>query len=130
MCYLCPELPFFSTPLAAVIVSQKEKEFICNPTNEQSDNSLLELIVCATEEKVVMLEARAQEITEGELEQAILFAQKEVQLLIGFFQHIANSLGVKKEKLEKKKEEIIDNKWLEEQGNSRLCEILLTSTLS
>jgi polyribonucleotide nucleotidyltransferase len=98
-------LPFFSTPLAAVIVSQKGDKFICNPGNEKLNNSPLELIVSATEKKVVMLEAGAQEISEAELEKAIKFAQQEIQLLIGFFQHIANNLGVKKEKLEAKKEE-------------------------
>ncbi|MEG7978805.1 MAG: hypothetical protein NY202_02680 [Mollicutes bacterium UO1] len=123
-------MPFFSTPLAAVMVGQEEKEFICNLGNEQLDNSPLELIVCATEEKVVMIEARTQEMKEAELEQAISFAHQEIQILIGFFQHLANSLEPKKEKLEKKKEEISDDNWLEVQGNFRLGEILLTTNLS
>ena len=123
-------MPFFSTPLAAVIVGQEEKKFICNPNNEKMDNSPLELIVSATEEKITMLEAGAHEINEKELEQAIEFAHQEIKLLIGFFQHIANSLGVKKEKTEKKQEKDFSDKWLEEKGNSYLGEILLQPNLS
>ena len=69
---------------------KKENNFICNPSNEKLNTSPFELIVSATEEKITMLEAGAQEISEKELEKAIEFAQKEIILLIGFFQHIAN----------------------------------------
>jgi polyribonucleotide nucleotidyltransferase len=123
-------LPFFSTPLAAVIVGQKEKEFVCNPSNEKLDNSPLELIVSATEEKITMLEAGAQEISETELEKAIEFAHQEIQLLIGFFQHIARSLGVKKEKIETKLEKKFGDKWLEEKGDFYLGEILSAPNLT
>jgi polyribonucleotide nucleotidyltransferase len=123
-------LPFFSVPLAAVIIGQEEKRFICNPSDEKLTNSPLELIVSATEEKITMLEAGAQEIKEEELEQAIAFAQQEIQLLTGFFQHIANSLGIKKEKKESQQEKNTGDKWLEEEGNSRLGQILLAPNLS
>jgi polyribonucleotide nucleotidyltransferase len=108
VCFLSPNLPYFQTPLAAVIVSKEEDNFICSPNNTPLNNSSLELIISATEEKVIMLEVGSQEISETELERAIEFAHQEIQLLIGFFQHIANSLGVKKEKLEAKKEIIND----------------------
>ena len=78
--------------------------------NNKLDNSPLELIVSATEEKITMLEAGAQEISENDLEQAISFAHQEIQILIGFFQHITNSLGVKKEKKETKPEETTNDK--------------------
>jgi len=130
VCYLCPDLPFFSTPLAAVIVGQEGKIFACNPNNEKMDNSPLELIVSATEKKITMLEAEAHQISEAELEQAIEFAHQEIKLLTGFFQHIANNLGVKKEKTEKKQEKDFSDKWLEEKGNFYLGEILLQPNLT
>ena len=74
------------------------------------DNSSLELIVSATEVKITMLEAGAQEISEKELEQAIEFAHQEIKLLTGFFQHIANSLGIKKEKIDNKQKNDHDDK--------------------
>jgi len=98
VCFLSPDLPYFHTPLGAVIIGQEDENFLCNPNSEKLNNSPLELIVSATEEKIVMLEAGAQEIKEEELEKAIQLAQKEIQVLIGFFQYIAKSLGIKKEK--------------------------------
>ena len=101
-------MPFFQTPLAAVVVGKGKGNFICNPSNEELKHSSLDLIVSATEEKIIMLEADSQELSEGELMKAIEFAQKEILVLIGFFQSIAKSLGVKKEKLEVKAQEIED----------------------
>jgi polyribonucleotide nucleotidyltransferase len=85
-----------------VIVGKPEGNFICNPSQEKLNNSPLELIVSATEEKIVMLESGAQEVSNEELSKAIEFAHHEIHLLIGFFQHIANSLGIKKGETEKK----------------------------
>ena len=110
VCYLSSNLPFFQTPLAAVIVGKEKNNFICNPSSEKLKTSSLELIVSASEERVNMLEAGAQEISERELEQAIDFAQKEILLLIGFFQHIAKNLGIKKEIIEKNEQEKIEDK--------------------
>ncbi|CAG8511244.1 7135_t:CDS:2 [Ambispora gerdemannii] len=107
---------------SAVIVGQEEKDFVCNPSSDKLNSSPLELIVSATEEKVTMLEARAQEIRETELEKAIAFAHQKIQTLIGFFQHIASSLGVKKNKMEVELKEITSDKWLEEKGDSYLGE--------
>lgn len=123
-------MTFFSTPLAAVIISQEGKHFICNPSQEKLESSSLELIVSATEEKITMLEVGAREISEAELAQAITFAHQEIQVLIGFFQHIVNSLGIKKEKSQPKQEKKNTDKWLEEKGNHYLGEVLLAPNLS
>ncbi|MCE8168498.1 MAG: polyribonucleotide nucleotidyltransferase, partial [Candidatus Moeniiplasma glomeromycotorum] len=128
--FLCPNLPFFPTPLAAVIIGQKGDNLICNPSKEELDNSSLELIVSATEKKITMLEAGAQEISEKELEKAIAFAHSEIQVLVGLFQHIATNLGIKKEFPETKPEKKNSDEWLEERGNSHLGAILLNSELS
>jgi polyribonucleotide nucleotidyltransferase len=106
---LSPNLPFFSTPLAAVIVGLEEDSFICNPNNEKLKISQLELIISATEEKINMIEVRAQEIDEEKLEKAISFAHQENKVLIGFFEHIANSLGVKKKKIKLKEKKEVNN---------------------
>src|SRR5438876_5366973 len=37
--YLCPKLPFFSTPLAAIIIGQEEGNLISNPSKEKLNNS-------------------------------------------------------------------------------------------
>jgi polyribonucleotide nucleotidyltransferase len=129
--YLSPNLPFFNTPLAAVIVGLEEESFICNPNNEKLKISPLELIISATEEKINMIEVRAQEIDEEKLEKAISFAHQEAKVLIGFFEHIANSLGIKKKKIElKEKKSINDADWLKEKADNYLNEIILQSEFS
>ncbi|CAH1760673.1 11656_t:CDS:2 [Entrophospora sp. SA101] len=130
ICYLAPDLPYFHTPLAAVIVGGKDGNFIVNPSSEKLNNSSLELIVSASEKNITMLEAGASEISEKELEKAIELAQKEIQLLIGFFQHIASSLGVRKEKNSTKKEEKNGDEWVKEKVNYQLEKILCNSSLS
>lgn len=96
--------------MAAVIIGKEADNFLCNPDSEKLNNSSLELIVSATEEKITMLDGSLNEISEEELEKAINFAQKEIIQLIGFFQHIANNLGIKKEKIAIKEPEIIEDK--------------------
>jgi len=129
-CFLSQNLPYFRIPLAAVIVGKPEGNFICNPSNEKLSNSPLELIVSATEEKIVMLESGAQEVSNEELRKAIEFAHREIHLLIGFFQHIANSLGIKKGETEKKENFNDEDEWLAEKINLYLGETLLDSNLS
>ena len=54
-----------------MIVGQVENNLACNPSNEKLNTSPLELIVSATEKKIVMLESGAQELTNEELAKAI-----------------------------------------------------------
>jgi hypothetical protein len=76
-----------------------------------------------------MLEASAQEISERGLEKAIEFAQKEIQLLTGFFQHISNSLEIKRRGRGIKKEEITDDSQLAKTTDYHLGQILLTKNI-
>jgi polyribonucleotide nucleotidyltransferase len=107
--YLSPNLPFFNTPMAAVIVGLEEDNFICNPNNEKLKKFPLELIISATEKNINMIEVRAQEVDEEKLERVISFAHQGVKILIGFFEHIANSLGIKKKKIELKEKKAIND---------------------
>ena len=130
VCYLSPNLPFFQTPLSAVIIGKEGNNFICNPSNEILNNSPFELIVTATEEKINMLEVGAQELVEEELERAIEFAQKEIIILIGFFQHIANNTGIKKQEIKIKENENAENKWLEKKIDYYLEKVLFDNHIS
>ena len=127
VCFLSPLLPYFSVPVATVIVGEQEEKLTCNFKIE----SPLELIVSATEKKVVMLEVGSAEISEEKLEKAIELAHQEICYLISFFQHIANSLGVRNKKLgEREKAETTESKWLEEKINNYLEKVLLDSNIS
>lgn len=74
----CP----FIGPIGAVRVGRIGKQFIINPTYIQLDESNLDLVIAATEEGVVMLEAGADEVAEETIVEAINFAQKSLSDII------------------------------------------------
>ena len=79
-----------------MVVGKNQKNFICNPSIAQLDETDFELIITGSSENIVMVELKAKEITEKELYKAVAFAQKEIQKLLQFFQQIATALEVKK----------------------------------
>jgi polyribonucleotide nucleotidyltransferase len=84
-------------------VGQVGDTFLVNPNQEKPTNSPLELIVSGSEEKITMLEAKAQELSENKLSQAIAFAQQEIRLLIGFFRQMAKNFRGEKKQIAPKK---------------------------
>ncbi|KLL03455.1 MAG: polynucleotide phosphorylase [Mycoplasmataceae bacterium CE_OT135] len=111
-CYLSPQLTSFNQPLATVVISKSQEEFICNPSITQLDESSFELIITANKENIVMVELEAEEIAEKELEKAISFAHEQTQQLLQFFQQIANTLNIQKKPL-LTPERTIDKDWQE-----------------
>ncbi|MCE8162723.1 MAG: polyribonucleotide nucleotidyltransferase [Candidatus Moeniiplasma glomeromycotorum] len=125
VCFLSPHLPYFDTPFATVVKQEFEKGYTDNP-----NPFYLELIVSATEEKIVMLEAKGREIKETKMLEIINSAQQEIRELIGFFRSIANNLGVKKEKKGTQKNQAINPEPLAEKINHHLASLLFQPSLS
>ncbi len=71
----------FTTPIAGVRVGLVEGKYIVNPTYEQLRQSKLNLIVAASEEAIVMVEAGAKEVGEQVMLEALLFAHGEARKL-------------------------------------------------
>jgi polyribonucleotide nucleotidyltransferase len=117
-------LSSFNQPLATVVISKNQEEFICNPSIAQLDESPFELIITTTKENIVMLELGAEEIAEKELEKAVIFAQKQNQQLLQFFQQIASSLNISKNSF-LTPEKSIDKNW-QEKIKEKLKKILTT----
>ena len=69
----------FAGPIGALRVGKVNEQFIINPTYAQLDESSLDLVIAATEEGVVMLEAAVNEVSEETIVEAINFAQKNLQ---------------------------------------------------
>ncbi len=69
---LISDVPF-SDPVAAIRIGYINNEFVVNPTLQQLDSSQLDLVVASTKEKIVMLEARAKELSEDLMPRAIKF---------------------------------------------------------
>ncbi len=69
----------FDKAVAAVRVGMVDGEYLVNPTYADLEKSRLNLIVAATEEAVVMVEAGATEISEEEMADAIALGHREVK---------------------------------------------------
>jgi len=83
----------FEGPLGVVRVGHIDGELVLNPTFSQLSTSKLDLIVAGTKQAVVMLEAGAQEVSESLVLEAIKFAQKANQQLIGLQEQLRQQQG-------------------------------------
>ena len=83
----------FNGPVAAVYVGMIDGEFIINPTEEQREQSDLNLIVSGSAKKVVMIEAGANEVSESDMYDAIMFAHEEIKKICAFLQKITDEIG-------------------------------------
>ena len=84
-------------PIAGVRVGQKDKEtFILNPTYAEREGGLLDVIVSGTKERINMLEASAQEVSEEEFAKAVSWGFDYVRELILFQEKIIAENGKKK----------------------------------
>lgn len=91
----------FHTPVGAVRIGLVGGEFLINPSLEQLAESELDLVVVATETKIVMLEAGAQEITEEKMTEAILLAHKEIKKIVAAQKELVKKAGKKKKEVAK-----------------------------
>ena len=71
-------------------------EFILNPGNGEKAVSDLLLTVASTKEKVIMIEAGANELPEEKMIEAIYLAHETNQQIIGFFESIIAECGKEK----------------------------------
>jgi polyribonucleotide nucleotidyltransferase len=72
----------FDGPVGAVRVGLIEGKLVANPTAAQKKTSSLELIIAATEDAVLMVEAGASEIPEEAMLEAIAFGHAECKKLV------------------------------------------------
>ncbi len=89
------EIPFYE-PLAAVRVGLLGGRLVTNPTYAETKTSLLNLVVAATEDSIVMAEASAREVTEETILDAIHYGHGEVRKIIAIEREIFAKLGVRK----------------------------------
>ncbi|MBZ5641436.1 MAG: polyribonucleotide nucleotidyltransferase [Acidobacteriia bacterium] len=75
------DLPF-TTPVAAVRVGLVEGKLVANPTVAAQKTSLLNIIVVATEQAIVMIEAGAVEVSEDQVAEALQFGHDQIKHII------------------------------------------------
>ena len=80
-------------PIAGVFVGLVDGEIVLNPTKEQREHSDLSLTLAASEEKIVMIEAGANEVDEETMMKAIRAGHEEIRKMLGFINSIVAEIG-------------------------------------
>ncbi|MFP3155970.1 polyribonucleotide nucleotidyltransferase [Lachnospiraceae bacterium ZAX-1] len=86
----------FDGPCATTQIGMQNGEFILNPNQEQWKNGDLNLTVASTSEKVIMIEAGANELGEEKMIEAIYKAHEINQQIIVFINKIVAEVGKEK----------------------------------
>ncbi len=80
-------------PIGGVHIGLIDGKYIVNPTTEEQKRSDLQLTVAASEKKVVMIEAGANEVDDEVMYNAIMLAHKEIKELLCFINAIVDEIG-------------------------------------
>lgn len=97
-------VPFKGPIGAARVAFSDEDGYVLNPSYEQLEASLLDMVVAGTKDAVLMVESEAKELTEDEMLGAVLFAHQEMQVVVDAVSEFAAEAG--KEKWEWSPEEV------------------------
>ena len=80
-------------PIAGINVGLVDGEIILNPTLEQRAKTDLVLTVAGTAEKIVMIEAGANEVPEDTMLEAIMKGHEEIKKMVAFINDIRAQIG-------------------------------------
>lgn len=86
----------FDGPTASTMVGMVDGQLVFNPTSTQREQSTLALTVASTKEKVIMIEAGADELPEDKMIEAIFAAHEMNQKIIEFIETIVTEVGKSK----------------------------------
>jgi len=89
------DIPFCG-PCATTQIGMVNGEFVVNPSQADWDNGDLQLTVASTSEKVIMIEAGANEIKEEKMIEAIYKAHEINQTIIAFINNMVAEIGKEK----------------------------------
>lgn len=80
-------------PIAGISVGLVDDEIVLNPTLEQRANNHLNLTVAGSMEKIVMIEAGADEVPDDVMLDAILKGHEEIKKMVAFIDEIKAEIG-------------------------------------
>ena len=118
----------FNGPTGSVSIGYVDGELVVNPTSSEREKSQLSLTVASTKEKVMMIEAGADEIPEELMLEAIYKGHEVNQKIVAFIDEIVAAVG--KEKHDYEKHEVPQEIYEEVKtfiGDSRMEEAVFTN---
>ena len=80
-------------PIAGISVGLVDDELVLNPTLEQRSKNHLNLTVAGSMEKIVMIEAGADEVPDDRMLEAILLGHEEIKKMVAFINDIKAQIG-------------------------------------
>ncbi len=86
----------FKGPIAGVRVGRIDGKFVCNPSMEERDASDVDMIVAGTRDAIVMVEGGAEQVSEEEMVEALMFAHESMQTVIDAQLELQKEVGVEK----------------------------------
>jgi len=85
-----------AAPLGGCRIGLIDGKYIVNPTNEEQEESNLDLLVAGTHEGVLMVESQAQELSEEVMLGAVVHGHKESQKIIKAIEELVEATGTQR----------------------------------
>ncbi len=95
----CSDLPF-ETPIAAVRVGLVNGQLVVNPTVADQKISLINIVIAASEEGIVMVESGALEVSEDTVVDALEFGHAAIKKIIAAIRDLHDQIKPTKVKVE------------------------------
>ena len=86
-------IPFDGPIGASRVAYTNERGYFLNPTFEELQTSLLDMVVAGTKDAVLMVESEAKGLTEDQMLGAVLFGHEEMQTAITAIKELAEEVG-------------------------------------
>jgi len=90
----------FNGPIGGVIVGRVDGQFVINPTVEQEAKSDMHVVVAGTRDAIMMVEAEANEVSEEDMLEAIMFGHETVKEIVKTIDELTAVAGVPKVEVE------------------------------
>ncbi|HHU04908.1 MAG TPA: polyribonucleotide nucleotidyltransferase [Clostridiales bacterium] len=91
----------FNGPIGGVVLGYVDGKYVFNPTSTEREHSQMTVTVAATREKVVMIEAAANEIPEDVMLNGIIEAHQVIKSVIALIDEMVAEIGKPKFEYEK-----------------------------
>ncbi|TVX97615.1 polyribonucleotide nucleotidyltransferase [Cohnella terricola] len=83
----------FNGPVGGVIVGRIDGKFVVNPTQEQEEISDMYVVVAGTRDAIMMVEAEANEVSETDMLEAIMFGHDEIKKIVDTIERLVAVAG-------------------------------------
>ncbi len=91
----CSDLPF-ATPIAAVRVGLLNGQLVANPTVDEQKTSAMNIVIAASEQAIMMVEAGSLEVSEDTVVEALEFGHAQIKKIIAAIKELNAQLKIKK----------------------------------